>query len=132
MSRPWSPAEVEQKVPELSERLNDAVTLLQAQGIAAAMTEWDYRAQMAKAQVRASSEGKNADERNGLAIGYLVEGKCKVSGYEHLHAGIARDLARNAYSDSRHVINAIQSEMDIARTLLASARRANADGGYNS
>lgn len=123
MSRPWSPAEVEAKVPELSERLNDAVTLLQAQGIAAAMTEWDYRAQMAKAQVRASSEGKNADERNGLAIGYLVEGKCQVSGYEHLHAGLSRDLARNAYSDQRKVIDAISSELDVARTLLVSARR---------
>lgn len=118
--RPWSPAEVESKLQEAMERLDDAVAELRGYGVAAGETEWAYREAFARA-VRAA-EGRNAEERHAHAVLGLVEMRSTLPGWERFHPGLARDLARNAYSDARVVCNAVSDDIGALRSMLKSAR----------
>ena len=119
-ARPWSPVEVEEKLKEAMDRLDDAVAELKGYGVAAGRTEWAYREAMARCTVQA--EGRNAEERNANAILHLVGLSCPVAGWEEMHPGLARDLARNAYSDARVVCSAISDDIGALRSMLKSAR----------
>ena len=119
--RPWSPAELEAKVPEAVDRLHDAVASLRSYGVAAARTEWAYREAMAECQAR--TEGANKEQRDANAVLMLVGMACPIKGWENLHPGLARDLARNQYADQRSVIAAISEDIGVMKTLMVSARK---------
>lgn len=118
--RPWSPAEVEQKLTEAMERLDEAVSELRGYGVAAGRTEWAYREALARCTVQA--EGPNKETRDANAILHLVGLSCPVAGWENMHPGLARDLARNAYSDARVVCSAVSDDIGALRSMLKSAR----------
>lgn len=120
-NRPWSPAEIESKIPSAVERLHEAVTQLRGYGVAAAHTEWDYRKALAACQAKA--EGRNKEERDANAILELTELFARTPGWDSFHPGLARDLARNQYHDQRAVIAAITEDIGVMRTLLVSARK---------
>lgn len=115
-ARPWSRSEIEVKLPQALERLDDAVTNLKELGILAAETKWTYERQWAKCFLAA--EGKNRETREAVAMELLVT----MVDRSGRHPGLARDLAANAYADARRVIDAIQTEIDVMRTLTVSAR----------
>jgi hypothetical protein len=118
--RPWSPAEVEEKLREARERSDEALAALRGYGVAAGRTEWDYREALARCQVM--SEGRNAEERHANAIIALVELRSRIPGWEGMHPGLARDLARNAYSDARVVCAAVSDDIGALRSMLKSSR----------
>lgn len=114
--RPWSRAEIEAALPDALDRLDEAVTNLRELGILAAETKWDYERQWARCFLAA--EGRNRETREAVAMELLVT-RLDSSGR---HPGLARDLAANAYADARRVIDAIQTEIDVCRTMMVSAR----------
>lgn len=118
--RPWAPAEVEERLREAIDRLHDEVANLRGMGVSSARAEWAYRRAMAECTVRA--EGRNAEERNANAILALCEMRSTMPGWEQMHPGVARDLARNAYSDARVVVQAVSDDIGAMRSMLKSAR----------
>lgn len=116
VSRPWSAHEIEERIPELIDQIDEAVTGLRELGIAAAETRWAYKRSRAIAYLNnyADAEGKKftAGEREALAD------------EETAHVGLAADLAENAYRDQRSRISGLQTEAELARTLMVSARDA--------
>ncbi len=119
-ARPWSPAEIEGKLTEAIERLHEAVAELRGMGVSSARAEWSYREAFARCQVQA--EGRNAEERHANAILLLVEMRSTMPGWERLHPGVARDLARNSYADQRVVCSAAADDIGALRSMLRSAR----------
>lgn len=119
--RPWSPAEIEAKIPLAVDRLHEAVDSLQSYGVTSATAEWEYREQLARCTVAA--EGPNKESREAAAILALTEMHSTLPGWEQFHPGLARDLARNAYHDQRAVLAAITEDIGVMRSLLVSARK---------
>lgn len=114
-SRPWSIAEVEEKVPEIVDRLEEAVTDLKNMGIAAAQAEWAYRKAKAVAFVKVT--GRNAEEREAKALLHQHQ-----PGQTVADLGLARNLAENAYGNQRQIITVLKTEAELMRTLMVSAR----------
>lgn len=119
-ARPWSPAEVEEKLQLAISRLHDEVANLRGMGVSSARAEWHYREALARCTVAA--EGRNAEERHANAILALCEMRSTMPGWEQLHPGVARDLARNAYADARTVVAAVSDDIGAMRSMLKSAR----------
>lgn len=115
MSRPWSALEVEEKIPEMVGRMEDAIADLKSLGEDAATKAWAYR--RAKAIGFARTSGKNAELREANCILHQIEPGKTVA-----DLGLARDLAENAYVNQRQIIAALRSEADLMRTLVVSAR----------
>lgn len=115
MTRPWSTAEVEAQIPEMIDRLEEAIGELRAIGIRKAQTEWTYR--KAKARALVQVKGPNAEHREAGAILHQVSPGVTVAdlGYE-------RDVADIAYTTQRDVIRALQTEAELMRTMMVSAR----------
>lgn len=114
-SRPWSAAEVEERLPAILERLDDCITDLKGMGERSARAEWAYRKQKAIAYVKTT--GRNAEERESRALLTQAQpGVCVAD------LGLERDLAANAYRDQRSMQSALEHEAEILRTLAVSAR----------
>jgi hypothetical protein len=113
--RPWSAVEIEERVPELIERLEAAVAELRALGIRKSQTEWAYR--RARSTALLSVKGPNADHREAAALLHQVRPNVTVA-----DLGLERDLAEAAYATQRTVISALQTDADLLRTLMVTAR----------
>lgn len=113
--RPWSIVEVEEKIPEIVNRLEEAVTDLKSMGVDAANAEWDYRKAKAMAFVKVS--GRNAEEREAKALLHQ-----HAPGVTVADLGRARNLAENAYGNQRQIITVLKTEAELMRTLMVSAR----------
>lgn len=114
--RPWSRSELEELIPKAMERLDEAVTELKRLGVRAAETKWAYRKQRAKCFLMA--DGKNKETREAVAMELLTTSP----GEGGVHPGLARDLAANAYTNQRVVIESLREEIATLRTLMVSAR----------
>lgn len=114
-TRPWSITEVEQQIPEMIERIEDAIGELRQTGQHKAETEWAYR--KAKARALVTVKGPNADHREAAAILHQVSPGVTVG-----DLGFARDLAEVAYTTQRSVIRALQTEAELMRTMMVTAR----------
>lgn len=115
MSRPWSPAEIEEKLPELVEQIEDAITDLRDLGIAAARTEHAYRKAKAVAYLKVS--GKNAEERESRALLHQTE-----PGVTVVDLALERDLAENAYRNQRTKASLLETEAKLIQTMHVSHR----------
>ena len=115
MSKPWSPAEVEQAIPVLIDRMEDALTDLKGLGIRSAQLKWEFEG--ASSHARLYVEGSNAEDRKASLYRYQFE-----DGSTLIDKGMAMDMSANAYADARTELRAIDAELAVARTLLVSAR----------
>lgn len=114
-SRPWSVAEIEESIPVLVDRLEEAVTDLRSLGVDAAQSEWAYRKAKAIAFVKVT--GRNAEEREAKALLHQHQPGVTVA-----DLGLARNLAENAYGNQRQIITVLKTEAELMRTLMVSAR----------
>jgi hypothetical protein len=97
------------------DRLEEAIGELRLIGQRKAETEWTYR--KAKARALVTVKGPNAEHREAAAILHQVSPGVTVAdlGYE-------RDLAEVGYNTQRSVIRALQTEAELMRTMIVSAR----------
>ena len=80
-----------------------------------AETEWEYR--RAKSMALVSVKGPNADYREAAALLHQARPGVTVA-----DLGFERDLAETAYATQRTMISALQTDADLLRTLVVSAR----------
>lgn len=121
-ARPWSADEVSERIPVLVEQVHDALAELKRLGDRSARAKWTYEKRHALAilATRGQLEGRtNKEEREALAVLHRFDDHKTLA-----ENGVEAELARNAYDDQRRVLQALDTELRICQTLLASARQA--------
>ena len=112
MSRPFSPQEVEERIAETVDRLEDHVTDMPKLADEAADAKFDYEVAFAKALLAArhDEQAKSAPEREALAT---------VACEKELRRKLR---AETTYDTHRRVIAVLQAQGDLLRTMSASRR----------
>lgn len=132
--RPWSLPEIDQAIPQIVERLEDALVDLKALGDSEATLKWSYEQHEAIAMLHArrefAGEKSAKEDRESFARLYVFLESDFPAGVPHpsfvgqtlIDVGMAKDLASNAYDNQRQVLRALQAELDTLRTLHVSGR----------
>lgn len=132
--RPWSLPEIDQAIPQIVERLEDALVDLKQLGEREATLKWSYEHHeaVARVNVRSAFAGEKSvkEDRDAAAILYVFRAEDfpggipdpSFVGYTLADVGLAKDMAGNAYDNQRAVLRALQAELDTLRTLHVSGR----------
>lgn len=132
--RPWSLPEIDQAIPQLVERLEDALVALKNLGETEATLKWSFEQHQAIARVKVrpqfAGEKSAKEDRDAAAVLYTFVAEDFPSGPPSpsfvgltlIDVGMAKDMASNAYDNQRAVLRALQAELDTLRTLHVSGR----------
>ena len=115
MSRPWSPAEVEEAIPEIMEAIDAAVIALADAFDEAA--EATHAAKKARALAWLKVTGRNKEEREARVYLYLHEPDVTVGDLEY-----RAELAEGRHRSESLRIRALQTKADLLRSMLVSSR----------
>lgn len=115
MSRPWSPAEVAQRIPELDKELEDALTSLKE--LAADMAGSNLRYHRAKATAMLAVKESNKERREAAAALTQV-----APGAQVVDLAYERDLAGSTFWNAKTAIDVRLGQLEMMRTLSVSAR----------
>lgn len=131
----WTTQEVHEKITLLEQALEDGYEALAVLATSSSQLHWLRKKLEAVAYIASRPEGRsNAEERSALALLYVFEndGILKsafpdgipngVIGTQIDEHGFAAELAEKVYVDKRARIRDWGRELDLARTLLVSAR----------
>ena len=120
MTRPWSPAEIEEMVPGIIEALDEAVLEFRTLTETAAEKVRVYKRARSVAWLRV--QGSNAPEREARVNLHQIEPGVEVGQLEY-----EADLAEGVVKAQRQHIAALQTKAELTRTLLVSARATTAN-----
>lgn len=132
--RPWSLPEIDLLIPQVVERLEDALIELKVLGEQEALLKWRFEEYQARARVLVrpmfAGEKSAKEDRDSAALEYVFEADDFARGAPDpnfvgqtlIDVGMARDLASNAYDNQRAELRALQAELDTLRTLHVSGR----------
>lgn len=121
MSRPWSPVEVEEKIPEIVDKLHDAIGQVEELGERAA--EASHRAKKSRALAWVTLEfekGTLAAKRDAMADLWVNPDHSESV----VDLEFAADLADKELRAMRLRINALEKEADLLQSMHVSHRQA--------
>lgn len=121
MSRPWSPVEVEEKIPQVVDALHEFIGELERLGERAAEAKHHAKKAAARAWV-AGPEGRNGEER-AAHVSMTVDPEFGAS---VLDLEFAADLADREYRSTTTRIRVLEKEADLLQTMHVSHRAAKA------
>lgn len=111
MSKPWSVTELEEMIPDIVARLDDAVTDLKRLGQESATKTHGYKLARARAMLNAIADGASNQDARDATVTVAVDEQM-----------LAAQIAENSYADQRHVINVLRTQADLCRTMMVSRR----------
>ena len=111
-SRPWSPIEIEVKLRQNIEELEEAVTLQKALAETYAAAEHDYKLTSARAWLEARTKPELKSEKIREAWVYLQIGERRLK----------RDIAQGQLDAQKNVVRTLTSTGEQLRSLARSSR----------
>lgn len=117
MTRPWSPAEIEEQIPQAIDDLNDAVLGLREAYENAAGA--NHRAKHAKSVATLKISGRNREEREARVYLHQIEPGVTVGQLEY-----EAELAEGIYRSETYRVRALEKKADLLQSLHVTARAA--------
>lgn len=125
--RPWSPIEIEQRMADCIEKLEDAVTRYKALGYSAAQKKRDYEVEQAKCMLLAA---RHRDPTSGERV--LTSDTLRKAWVTEQVADLEQeaDIAEHQVRAARMVISQLETEAELLRSMARSSRDMHDQPGY--